>query len=916
MLATGLPLAACLRAVLLLAALAGVTWCQETRSIADPPPGNFFLLSLGDNTGDVRRLISGAPVAGALGWRQSYHLDFAVQEIGGDLPDVEVVLVSANGTGDADLFCAPVGRGGDGLASLGEGRWVSNHTSGSDYVFISADHARESVLDITVRNGSRTVRGAGLTCTVVASLISAGRNGSVLFELSMVVDYTRRSLAPDEANTLSSIFDKCCGTEQDCAPWRQQTTDFCHLLGNVCDGEGRLLRLDMRGFGLNCSFPGEEISKLTRLEKLELGENAIRGDVHKIIQQLKSAPTIDHLDLSNNALTSAPRASAADWEAVCDVLATGRLASLDLSDNGIQDWMSPCLFFPNSTLRTLDVGGNSLNGTSLPDAFSARSRIRVLKADRAGLAGPIPDSIADAPLARLDLSNNNLNGSIPAMLGSSPVLELVSLGRNNLEGAVPSALAKSRTLRCLWLHRNALASLPEEWIVGPEGSPSLVDVILARNKIQGTFPLSLARARNLLRLHVGWNFLGGTLPAASDLFPVAAFVDISKNVFVGQFPLEWGSMGMFAGLNGSGPAREWVVDTTNETLVPVLDFSDNGISGVVHRYMVEAQASGRVVVILHGNTGLLCRHITGVRCNRYFDGVANNSVGGAADTDPERVDVLVRTMSVPVAQLEGAESSFSPASGHRAGAVGLLVAIAATGAALLATAAGLVAWHLRSRKAGPARDGWGQASAHSSKASPTAGADDWGGRRSRAESASPAGKQGSPVGKQSSVICASRPVASQAASATVGGEGHNPGYLAPGAVPPLRLPQGSEAVGWNLVSHAPSLSLTSNATSESHGWTYQGSASYRSGRPPLSGRSSPSSAMDAQRGLSTSTIARKSSTKSSGTPWSPSFQGWLKWEAAAAASGASESESVSSWAMPTPRTDAPWPDAMGSLEQK
>ncbi|CAD7695575.1 unnamed protein product [Ostreobium quekettii] len=911
-----------------------------------PPPGNAFLLSFGANTGAIRTLIGGAPVTGSLKPRETYALEFAVQEVNGVIPDVALAVEAVDGSGDVDLRCKPLGRPEEGDGGGQRGGWASNHTSGRDYIFISSARRDFSVLSITVGGGARTVRGAAFSCSVVAPHVAEAEDGTIKFELSMVVDYTPRRLVADERQALSSIFDKCCRSVVDCTPWRRWQGDLCHLDDNVCDGDGRLLRLSMPGYGLRCDFPSQEISNLSRLEKLELGWNAIRGDIHKIVKELTSAPAIEHLGLSNNAIMSARRVGAADLMEACSTLRTGNLSFLDLRDNKIEDILSPCMFSPDSMLAVLHVDGNPLNGTHLPDTFSSQSKIRVLTASKAGISGSIPNSVADAHLRCLDLSVNNIDGNIPEALGGSPVLEWVNLGRNKLQGAVPAALATSKTLRVLWLHRNTLSALPQEWIDGPEASKALMDVILARNQIQGPFPLALAQASSLLRLHIGRNFMGGRLPEEEGLFPRAAYVDVSKNVFVGQFPYKWGTIGMFAGLNGTGARLAWVNKANNETLVPVLDFSDNGISGVVNRYLVVAHDGGHAVVYLDGNKDMLCSHITGVPCDKYFNSGVN-LLGQAAEMVPERLDLMYYATTMadqPDSAPAGAVGGQPRAGGGATstGNVSLAIALVASTAMVLSVAAGLLFWRIKSRRASADGGGWKVSSARSTKDSPTPRATPRLTPRQIEEwpiPKIPGDMSSSSFSNAPSVLSGRQSMTGQAASPALTSTGSLPGSRAGGVVPPLRgvptaspglpplrLPQGSPFfmpadgadnaeewtpidIGLSPVSRGTSPAGSSSSDesvvpplSDRPGVGRHSIASSAALAQPLSGRSAASWNGEGARGSSSSTNGKASVGKSStgskrSAVGSPSFQSWLRWGAMAMA------DSQMSWFMGTPRSE-------------
>lgn len=50
-------------------------------------------------------------------------------------------------------------------------------------------------------------------------------------------------------------------------------TNFCSFPGQICSTNGTMLRLDMRGFNLQCPFPGPEMSMFSSLTTVNLGRN-------------------------------------------------------------------------------------------------------------------------------------------------------------------------------------------------------------------------------------------------------------------------------------------------------------------------------------------------------------------------------------------------------------------------------------------------------------------------------------------------------------------------------------------------------------------------------------------------------------------------------------------------------------------
>ncbi len=93
---------------------------------------------------------------------------------------------------------------------------------------------------------------------------------------------------------------------------------------------------------------------------------------------------------------------------------------------------------------------------------------------------------SDGRVVRLDMSNNNVSGPIPAQLGELSLLTELKLYRNELTGQIPSEWANLENLELLYL---------------------------SRNQLDGEIPAFLGDLTNLERLHLNNNNFTGAVPA-------------------------------------------------------------------------------------------------------------------------------------------------------------------------------------------------------------------------------------------------------------------------------------------------------------------------------------------------------------------------------------------------------------------
>ncbi|KAI3872128.1 hypothetical protein MKX03_033189 [Papaver bracteatum] len=144
----------------------------------------------------------------------------------------------------------------------------------------------------------------------------------------------------------------------------------------------------------------------------------------------------------------------------------------------------------------------------------------------------------------LDLSHNNLSGTIPSCLLSKPRLQILNLKGNNFHGNI-SSFPDSCNLRTLDLSGNNLEGHLPGSIVSCEGL-EVFDV--AKNQLNGNFPSWL---RNMPRLSVlvlrSNNFFGAWGSQGTGCnFTMLQIFDISSNNFSGTLPKEcfssWNAM--------------------------------------------------------------------------------------------------------------------------------------------------------------------------------------------------------------------------------------------------------------------------------------------------------------------------------------------------------------------------------------
>ncbi len=112
------------------------------------------------------------------------------------------------------------------------------------------------------------------------------------------------------------------------------------------------------------------------------------------------------------------------------------------------------------------------------------------------------DTNPDGCVKNLNLSNNNLTGTIPPEIGTLTELVSILLGNNQLSGSIPTEVQNLTKLQTLWLFRNQLSGpIPPQ--IG--NLSTLTSLSLHTNQLTGCFPDTF---NNLCTQLTGYNFGG------------------------------------------------------------------------------------------------------------------------------------------------------------------------------------------------------------------------------------------------------------------------------------------------------------------------------------------------------------------------------------------------------------------------
>ena len=156
------------------------------------------------------------------------------------------------------------------------------------------------------------------------------------------------------------------------------------------------------------------------------------------------------------------------------------------------------------------------------------------------LDGAIPAELGNlANLEYLFLGDNTLDGEIPPELGNLANLIILSLGGNELDGGIPAELGNLANLDHLFLDGNELSgAIPAE--LGDLAN--LQSLFLDGNELSGGIPAELRNLTNLLYLYLGDNELTGGIPAELGNLANLDHLFLDGNELSGAIPAELGDL--------------------------------------------------------------------------------------------------------------------------------------------------------------------------------------------------------------------------------------------------------------------------------------------------------------------------------------------------------------------------------------
>ncbi|PKI52426.1 hypothetical protein CRG98_027179 [Punica granatum] len=331
---------------------------------------------------------------------------------------------------------------------------------------------------------------------------------------------------------------------------------------------------------------------LTSIRHLDLS-SSFQGDLFFPAEIINNNKQLAFLHLYNNPMQGElPK----NLSSLCDLFA------LRLSFNYFTGDIATILANPSSCfqdkLRFLDLGWNNFSG-NLGNEIEHFKSLEYIDLASNSIEGPIPESLVQLSslnipislckmkdLFALDLSNNQLSGTLPDCWKSLGQLDGINLGNNNLSGQIPTSLC-SPPLTFLGLPDNDFHGILPRCL---SNMTSLRVLDLSRNEFSGRIPSWIGQMFQLSVLNLESNTFNGEIPREICQLANVRVLSLAQNKLSGVIPLCFDNLTILAdpksaifGFYGFGvevntKSITQLYTTTLQYLFSV-DLSNNGLNG-------------------------------------------------------------------------------------------------------------------------------------------------------------------------------------------------------------------------------------------------------------------------------------------------------------------------------------------------
>ncbi|KAG6774925.1 hypothetical protein POTOM_018343 [Populus tomentosa] len=279
-----------------------------------------------------------------------------------------------------------------------------------------------------------------------------------------------------------------------------------------------LIIIDISNNNIHGQVPRNMCLVLPKLAVLRMAMNGLTGSIPSCFGNMS---TVAVLDLSDNRLSKVKLEQ------------LKRSWYVGLSNNNLGGQISPSIF-NSSSLRYLYLDGNKFTGHVLDFQPTSGISLAALDISNNQFSGILPTWMGNFSnqMKAIDLSRNHFYGPLPRDFCKFDILEYLDMSENNLSGSIPSCFHPS-SIKHVHLSKNQLG--------GPlttafYNSSSLVTLDIADNNLMGPISNWIGNLSVLSVLLLRGNLFAGELPTQLCLLEHLTILDVSRNQLSGPLP--------------------------------------------------------------------------------------------------------------------------------------------------------------------------------------------------------------------------------------------------------------------------------------------------------------------------------------------------------------------------------------------
>lgn len=363
---------------------------------------------------------------------------------------------------------------------------------------------------------------------------------------------------------------------------------------------------DLTELGLSSNAFSDQIpeclSILRNLKVLDLSQNKFSGNFPSFVRNMTSLVYLSFIDnylqgsfslstLANHSNLQVLYISSQNPRAQVETensqwFPTFQLKSLILRSCNLnldKGSTIPSFLQHQKELQFIDLSHNKLVGAFPSWLIQNNSRLEYFLVMNNLFVGNLQLSSIRQDIVRLDISNNNVSGSLPEDIGTFlPGIRILNLSMNHFEGIIPTSIGKMQALHSLDLSHNLFSGeLPEQLATG---CISLLKLRLSNNFFHGNIP-KFSIFSSLTKLFVNNNNLNCTLKQVLENLNSRGLViiDITNNSISGEIPssIVKLSKAWILLMGNNHLEGEIPLELSNLTTLFMLDLSQNRLSGSI-----------------------------------------------------------------------------------------------------------------------------------------------------------------------------------------------------------------------------------------------------------------------------------------------------------------------------------------------